>query len=383
MLTLALDTALAPASCALVEDGAVLMELTTRNGKNHSARIIPLVEALLSLVDKKPEAVDLFAVSAGPGSFTGLRIGVVTIKGMAYALQKPAIGVNTLDSLAYSVPDFPGLICPMIDARNNQVYTALYRRREQELATVREAVGLPVDQWADTLSSVLSPGESLLLVGDGAPLHKAYLESLFPDRVFSAEPELFMPRAAAVALLAEQSYRKGKAEDFSPFNLEPFYLRPSQAERMKSEGVVRNLSHGDLEQVLIIENKSFGVPWSRGMFEEELANTNAFYKVIEINGSVIAYGGMWKVLYEGHITNIAVHPDFRRKGLGRKVLSNLFIEAGKQGVHFLTLEVRVGNEAAIRLYESLGFEVKGRRKRYYSDNHEDAFIMWAKVEEQK
>ena len=143
-----------------------------------------------------------------------------------------------------------------------------------------------------------------------------------------------------------------------------------------SQPVVRIMEYKDIDSILDLEHKCFSLPWSKGMFEDELVNPNAIYLVLEISGRICGYAGMWKIINEGHITNVAVHPDYRRKGYGTLLIKSLIQYAMDNGIEALTLEVRVSNTAAISLYESLGFRVEGRRKRYYSDNNEDAYIMW-------
>lgn len=133
----------------------------------------------------------------------------------------------------------------------------------------------------------------------------------------------------------------------------------------------------DVEEVLAIERASFAAPWSRLAFLSELLeNERAVYLVAREEGAVIGYVGMWRILDEGHITNLAVHPDARRRGVGRRLLEALCNLAIARGLRRLTLEVRVSNSVAQHLYESLGFSVAGIRPGYYQDNQEDALIMW-------
>lgn len=132
----------------------------------------------------------------------------------------------------------------------------------------------------------------------------------------------------------------------------------------------------DIDGVMEIEYASFAIPWSREAFEEELTNNkHAIYIVAKQDNKVIGYGGMWKVLEEGHITNIAVHPDFRRMRVGYAIVEALTQIAKNKGIGSMTLEVRENNIAAQGLYRKFGFEVVGRRKKYYADNNEDALIM--------
>lgn len=146
-----------------------------------------------------------------------------------------------------------------------------------------------------------------------------------------------------------------------------------------SDATTRPMCLADIDRLVPIELASFSVPWSRNMLEDELYNDKAYYLVAEYQGQVAGYAGMWQIFDEGHITNIAVDPAFRRRGIGSLLLDDLIAHARAQGIQALTLEVRVSNAPAISLYESKGFIAEGRRKRYYSDNNEDALIMWLRL----
>lgn len=134
-----------------------------------------------------------------------------------------------------------------------------------------------------------------------------------------------------------------------------------------------------IESILEMENLSFSIPWTGKMFLDELSNDKAFYFIALTNNRVIGYAGLWAVLDEGQITNIAVHPDYRKQGIGKCLMNKLVDICYGKGVIALTLEVRKGNLPAIMLYEGLGFVVEGIRKAYYADNGEDALIMWKKL----
>lgn len=131
-----------------------------------------------------------------------------------------------------------------------------------------------------------------------------------------------------------------------------------------------------IDEVLQIEQSSFSIPWTRGMFEEEFSKSIAYYVGVLHNEKLIGYGGFWKIFDEGHITNIAVSSAFRRQGVGEKIISEMKNICKRIGVDKMTLEVRKSNLPAISLYEKLGFSVAGLRKAYYEDNKEDALIMW-------
>ncbi len=143
--------------------------------------------------------------------------------------------------------------------------------------------------------------------------------------------------------------------------------------------IVREMTSQDIDKILIIEAASFNTPWSRQAFENEMLNNLGHYFVAQQDDAVIGYAGFWQIFDEAHITNIAILPDCRGMGLGRQLVAEVIEQARLLGVNFVTLEVRPSNEAALSLYRSFGFEVKGKRPRYYYDTGEDALIMWAKI----
>jgi len=141
--------------------------------------------------------------------------------------------------------------------------------------------------------------------------------------------------------------------------------------------IIRPMRKEDVEEVLEIEKLSFSTPWSKEAFISEVTkNSCAKYIVAEVDNKIVGYGGFWVVVDEGHITNIAVHPEYRSKGIGSKIMEGLIELAKKNGIISMTLEVRESNIVAQHLYAKFGFRPLGRRKGYYQDNNEDAIIMW-------
>lgn len=145
------------------------------------------------------------------------------------------------------------------------------------------------------------------------------------------------------------------------------------------ELIVRQAEERDIKPMAEMDNLCFSAPWSEESFETEIKNNHlAFYIVAEIGGRMAGYAGLWCIVDEGHITNVAVHPDFRRRGIGEALISVLLTHTLENGITSHTLEVRASNQAAIALYTKFGFEPEGLRKNYYEDNGEDAIIMWRK-----
>jgi tRNA threonylcarbamoyladenosine biosynthesis protein TsaB len=222
-MILALETSSQAASCALWREGKLLGESYGNAGLTHSQTIMPMVEDMLRHTRTSLEEVEVFAVSTGPGSFTGLRIGLSAVKGMAMALGKPCAGISTLHGLAANVRDFRGTILPVLDARRGQVYAAAFRSDGAALTRLWEDEALSL---ADLEARIVSLDSPKLLVGDGAVLCREALADL-PDLIV-ASPALRYQRASSVAALAAEL---PPAALVSAGELAPVYLRLPQAER--------------------------------------------------------------------------------------------------------------------------------------------------------
>lgn len=235
MRILAVDTSTNVASAAILEDQIIIGEYNCNRGKTHSQRLMPMVQHLMETTGLTVNDIDAFSASIGPGSFTGLRIGVTTIKAMAFAAEKPVISVHTLDALAYNLPFAENLICPMIDARNNQVFTAIYRFIGDKLERLTDYMGIPVTELANILKKM--EGDTVFL-GDACNMHRDYFVSELGNRVKIAPPGTALAKASSVAILAGKAYSEGKLE--SCYDMVPFYLRKSQAERERENQKVKS-----------------------------------------------------------------------------------------------------------------------------------------------
>ena len=225
MLILALESSAKAASAALLEDGRLLALSSQCSGLTHSRTLLPMAEDLLKNAEKTIRDVDLFAVAHGPGSFTGVRIGVSTVKGLAWATNKPCVGVSTLEAMAWHGLAAGGYICPVMDARRQQVYNALFEIRDGKPVRLTEDRPIALEELAPQLKALASP---VFLVGDGAALTAKYLDSVqIPYRL--APDNLVWQSAWGVAMAALDK-APGTADD-----LLPVYLRLSQAERERQE----------------------------------------------------------------------------------------------------------------------------------------------------
>ena len=225
MLILAFESTAKAASAALVRDGKLVSQYSQCSGLTHSRTLLPMGEDMLKNAELTLGDVDLLAVAHGPGSFTGVRIGVSMVKGLAWAGDKPCVGVSTLEAMAWHGLAAGGLICPVMDARRSQVYNALFRIQDGRPVRLTEDRPIALEELAEELKAF---GESAFLIGDGAELSFRALTDRGVPCVLAPE-NLRMQSAWGVAMAA-QDKRPGNAD-----TLLPVYLRLSQAERERQE----------------------------------------------------------------------------------------------------------------------------------------------------
>jgi tRNA threonylcarbamoyladenosine biosynthesis protein TsaB len=222
MKLLALDTSTRGCSVAVWAAGRVAAELRTVNARTHSAHLMTMIREALVRAQTGLEALDGFAVTVGPGSFTGLRIGISTIKGLAFACGKPCVGVSSLEALAAACPPHPGGICCLMDARKGQVYTAVFRQEGDRVVRTGE-------ERAVSPEEALGDGETgRLHVGDGAAVYAELIRARLGRAARIAEAELSFPSAGTVARLAAMDWAQLAESPRVP--LRPRYLRRSDAE---------------------------------------------------------------------------------------------------------------------------------------------------------
>lgn len=235
MRILAIDSSGLVASVALIDDGECIGEYTINYKKTHSQTLVPMLDQVRKMIDLDLTTIDAIAVAAGPGSFTGLRIGSATAKGLGQALNKPLISVPTVDGLAYNLYGTDKLICPLMDARRNQTYTGLYEfKREEEgwsLEIVKAQCAVALEE---IIESINKRNREVIFLGDGVPVFKKQLEEQLQVPFSFAPASCNRQRAAVVGTLALFYMKKGKIQTAAEH--EPEYLRLSQAERERNEG---------------------------------------------------------------------------------------------------------------------------------------------------
>ncbi|MCC8045475.1 MAG: tRNA (adenosine(37)-N6)-threonylcarbamoyltransferase complex dimerization subunit type 1 TsaB [Clostridiales bacterium] len=230
MKILALDSSGLVASVAVAEDETLLAEYTVNYKKTHSQTLLPMLDEVARMIDLDLQSVDAIAVAGGPGSFTGLRIGSATAKGLGLALDLPLISVPTVDALAWNLYGCQDFICPIMDARRNQVYTGIYTFDAGVFATKHPQEPMAVDDLIGILNQM---GKDVVFLGDGVPVYREQIMRRITVPARFAPAHLNRQRASAVAVLAMQYYQEGKIQTAAEHR--PEYLRLSQAERERAE----------------------------------------------------------------------------------------------------------------------------------------------------
>ena len=229
MLILAFETSAKAASVALTDGEKLLGESYQNTGLTHSQTLVPMAQDLLKSCGYTPQQVEAIAVAAGPGSFTGVRIGVAAAKGFAWGSQLPCYGVSTLEAMALQLGVWNGLVVPVMDARRSQVYTATFQARNGELTRLCEDRAISLQDLGGELAA---ENQTIFLVGDGSILCYNTLKDSVTDLVLPPEHRMHQ-RASGVALAAARKIAAGEPGDGA--SLEPNYLRLSQAERERME----------------------------------------------------------------------------------------------------------------------------------------------------
>lgn len=235
MKILGLDSSGLVASVAVVEDDNLLGEYTSNYKKTHSQTLLPMLDELAGMIELDLATVDAIAIAGGPGSFTGLRIGSATAKGLGLALKKPIVSVPTVDALAYNLVGHQSLVCPLMDARRNQTYTGLYRFNGNEMQVVKEQCAVGIDEIVQAINE---RGEAAVFLGDGVPVFSGYIKENCKVPYQYAPAHMNKQRAGAVAALGMRYFAEGRYETAEAHK--PEYLRLSQAERERNEAEAKN-----------------------------------------------------------------------------------------------------------------------------------------------
>lgn len=230
MKILGLDSSGLVASVAVVEDDNMLAEYTVNYKKTHSQTLLPMLDEIATMIELDLQTIDAIAIAGGPGSFTGLRIGSATAKGLGLALDKPLIQIPTVDGIAYNLCGSSDLVCPLMDARRNQTYTGLYEFHGNDMEVLVQQYAVGIEEIIDIVNGY---GREVVFLGDGVPVFGSYIQEHCQVPYRFAPAHMNKQRASALAVLGQSYYLQGKVQ--TPAEHRPDYLRMSQAERERME----------------------------------------------------------------------------------------------------------------------------------------------------
>lgn len=385
---MAIDSSGLTATVAVVEDTQTVAEYTINYKKTHSQTLLPMIDEVVKMTELDLNTIDAIAVAGGPGSFTGLRIGSATAKGLGFALNKPLIHVPTVDGLAYNVYGCEDIICPIMDARRNQVYTGIYTFSkkagtkegsnlvEPVFQVIKMQMAVSIEELAERLNRYRRP---VVFLGDGVPVYENILAEKLTVPYSFAPAYMNRQRAAVVGTLGIQYYKAGKFETAEEHR--PDYLRVSQAERERAqrekeaEIIVRELKVEDSAAVAEMEQQIFSDPWSEKSVMETVQQKQSVCFAAEKAGHLLGYLLAYHAADEAEIARIAVQKEARRQGAAGKLMQALEHYCEEHKMEKLLLDVRESNEAARSFYTKNGFVEDGIRQGFYTNPSEDAVLM--------
>lgn len=226
MKILSLETSSNNCSIAIIDENHIIADFNLNIGTTHSQNLLPMIDNIINFSNMALEDIDVFACSIGPGSFTGLRIGISTIKGFAISLNKPVIGIPSLVGLAYNIPYFDGIICSILDAKNDNIYAAIFEYKNRPVM-----MGNYISAEFNSLIEILEKNDrKIIFIGDGVEVYKNKLIEIFGNRALFVPHHLNIQSAKSIAKAALDKAFLNEYDDYDSIN--PLYLKKSQAERM-------------------------------------------------------------------------------------------------------------------------------------------------------
>ncbi len=369
---------------AVGADGSELAIEAEEVGQGHTQRLTPLVARVLERSGLEVGALRWVAADLGPGSFTGVRVGLATAEALALATGAVRCGATSLASLALGSPARRALVVPLVPAGRREVYAGFFRADGRGTVTLLAAprVGPPDRVLAGVEEALPLTGTSTVrFVGPGVPRDRDALERAHPGSTSLAwRHEGLSARDLAAAARSGRGPAAGLPLAGGP--LEPLYVRSAQAEErvrhQVSAGeptVIRLFRSEDVPPVAAIEREVFTDAWPESFFQGELSQQGVYATIAERGGRLAGYLVAWLLGPTGHVGNLAVAPGERRRGVARQLIEDLLDRAETLKIRSLALEVRVSNFAAQTLYRAHGFRLAGLRRGYYRDTGEDALIM--------
>lgn len=384
MKILSIDTSSKICGVTISDNEKILIHLHNDDERTHSVKLMPMIDKALKDTNLTLDDISLLAVCIGPGSFTGVRIGIATVKAFADVKNIPVVGVSSLESLAYNVLDCINikntLVCSLIDAKNNNVYCGIYSFKQSNSSDgVNSVICKQIDILAENIDITISrikellSSNNIIFVGDGSEVYLEKIKINLPNAEF-AKSNLNLQDSNSIANSALSRYNQGLGGNSS--SISPIYLKKSQAERALEEKIqIMPMTIQDIEAITPNFQTEFDEFWNINNLKSDFENPNSTYYIAKLGDEVVGFAGFLKICDEANLMNIVTKINKRHLGIGKKLLENIIKEAKNQNLKTITLEVNEKNTFAINLYEKkFNFKRIGLRKKYYN-NTDDAILM--------
>ena len=376
MKILSIDTSSSICSVAILEDTKIIKEMHNFSEKEHSETLMPMIDELFKTTNLSLDNIGLIACSVGPGSFTGIRIGIATVKAFADAKNIPVVGVNSLEAMAYLgvAQKGDGEFVSILDARNDNVYFAIYKMKKGQFSIYKNPEAMQISEAITYIDNLKLP---IYFLGDIVNADLARIEQLYLSRVSIEKANSedvnkheyltnVGPLAIGVAIAALNRYKNGIYGNSN--SLTPMYLRKPQAQRQKegkSDDIsILEMSYTDLENIKL-NYSMFPNIWEYDVLQDDYNDSK--YIVIKQNEEIYGFAGFRTIFEEMEIMNIVTKADKRNQGFASNMLSYILRYAHNHEMEKINLEVNENNLPAIKLYKTYGFQVVGKRNAYYKD----------------
>lgn len=376
---LCIDTSSKICAVAILDNNKLIKKIELNNGLTHSESLMPIIKDIFSETNLTLSDIDLLICDIGPGSFTGIRIGIATVKAFSDSFNIPIIGVSSLTSLAYNIKN-EGLICSLIDCKNNNCYYSLYELKENTYTLLEEPTSDSIENCIKLLNYKYND-KKISFVGDGSLIYKEYISDFCNNSfIYFSDNELNDINIVNLGLAGfdifnnnNQDNRYNRNSNNSSYDILPLYLKKPQAQRQLEEKnlLVTQMEYSDLENFNIAEFDNF---WSLNILKDELKSDNSKFIVAKLENEIIGFAGLKIVIDEADIMNIAIKSSYRKQGVASLLLKNLIDICKNNNINNINLEVNEENFPAINLYKKYEFLEIGRRKKYYA-NKFDAILM--------
>lgn len=368
MKILSIDTASNICGVSILEENQLICTLDENTGRTHSENLMPMIEKAFTQSNLSLKNIDLLVCDKGPGSFTGIRIGIATIKAFHDSLSIPCIGVSSLETLAYSIKK-EGFIVSLLDCKNDNCYFALYELKNSQYIQILEPNADTIENAIKLIEeNTISYDKTITFIGDGSIVYKKQILDKFEKNDMVAFSKTNDLSSYCLGLAGLYKWQTNQLEDVLPL-----YLKKPQAQRQleeKSKNIeIIPMTQEHLDEISSTLTSDFDEFWNVSTLKEELHANSSNYLVAKLNHKIVGFAGIKVMVDEADIMNIVVHKDFRNQGIGSLLLKNLIDLSNEKKVTSITLEVMEENYPAIHLYKNFGFQQVGIRKKYYQDKN--------------